>query len=274
MGKIYTAIKGFVVMTTAASSVAIFIGVAGTSAIATYVLGGAVGLGALFLAFDTFGMAKALEKLNKENDRLHQSNTDYVRLNLQHESSIKNLRTENSQYADNNKTLANQIDLLKGQAARFQDSITGLVQNNQVLQKNLISLQDQAESYKKSNILFASNNQDLSNQLASMRQTSDVLAARVTELTSLEEQQKRQIDSLRLVQAQSKSLIQALMTAGDDFKQFQSTLTDSMDRIEHTSDAMTLLLDRLHANQFHAIDANQDGSITREELERWSAGKA
>ena len=268
MGKIYTALKGFIVITTAGCSIAVFTGL--SSSIASYILGSLIGAAALFLAFDTFGMAQALDKLNKENDRLHQSNNDYVKLNLQHETSIKNLRDENSTYVANNKKLEDEIELLISHTKQLQAAVSSLGQNNQMLQKNIINLQEQNENLKQTNTLFAINNQDLQHNIKELNQSSISLQTRIDELSSLKDQQQRQIDSLRLVQAQSKQLIQALMTAGDDFKQFQSTLTDSMNRIETTSDAMALLLEKLQVNQFKAIDANNDGSITKEELELWS----
>jgi gas vesicle protein len=280
MGKIYTSIKGFVVITTAGSSIAIFTGL--SSSLASYILGSTVGVAALFLAFDTFGMAQALDKLNKENDRLHQSNTDYVKLNLQHESNIKSMLAANTAYASNNKALSDQVDLLKGQTARFQTSIVNLNENNQMLLKNINTLQDQCDDFQNANNAFVEENKILHERLNKFKSLNDDFAAtnqslqtKITELSGFSEQQKRQIDSLRLVQVQSKQLIQALMAAGDDFKQFQSTLTDSMNRIENTSDALTLLLDKLQVNQFRAIDTNGDGSITHEELEAWSrAGKS
>lgn len=282
MSKIYTAVKGFVVVTTAGCSIAVFTGL--SSSVGAYVLGSLIGVAALFLAFDTFGMATALAKLNKENDRLHQSNNDYMKLNLQHESSIKNLNDANTSYINNNKALSNQIDLLTGQAARFQASIASLNQNNQMLQSNISTLQDQNMQFKSNNLELQKHtvelqtiNTELQKQTADFKINNQTLEQQTKdlqkinqELSTFGDQQKRQIDSLRLVQAQSKQLIQALMTAGDDFKEFQSTLTDSMNRIENTSDAMTLLLDKLTTNQFRTIDTNNDGSITRDELQSWS----
>jgi len=280
MGKIYTSIKGFVVITTAGSSIAIFTGL--SSSLTSYILGSTVGVAALFLAFDTFGMAQVLDKLNKENDRLHQSNNEYVKLNLQHESNIKSMIAANTVHEANNKALTDQVDLLKGQTARFQTSIINLNENNQMLIKNIGSLQDQCDDFQKANNAFMKENNVLHERINEFKSLNEDFASKnqslqtkITELSGFSEQQKRQIESLRIVQAQSKQLIHALMSAGDDFKQFQSTLTDSMNRIENTSDALTLLLDKLNVNQFRVIDTNGDGSITYEELLAWSrSGKS
>jgi chromosome segregation ATPase len=271
MGKIYTSIKGTVVITTAGCSIAIFTGL--SSSIASYVLGSFVGVAALFLAFDTFGMAQALNKLNKENDRLHQSNEEYLKLNSQHETSINNLNAQNNTYVANNKALNDKIDLLTGENTRFKDSVTSLNQNINIMQSNLNGLQDQNTAFKANNQELQKRLDELDNNNQALNQQTEDLRKTNQELNALGEQQKRQIDSLRLVQAQSKQLIQALMTAGDDFKQFQSTLSDSMSRIETTSDAMTMLLDKLGSNQFRAIDADNNGIITRDELMAWSTSK-
>jgi len=145
------------------------------------------------------------------------------------------------------------------------------------LNKNLIS----------ENLKFSENNENLSLSLLEMRENNKhlsylnedylnnniVLNKEITKLYKNNKYQESQIDSLRIIQNQAKQLIASLMTAGDDFSNFNSTLLESIEKIENTSEAMNIVLEKICCHRFDEIDLNGDGLITKEELITWASKK-
>jgi hypothetical protein len=232
MSKIYTAVKSVVAIAVAATAIALYFGVCGP--VSSYATGTITILAALFLAFDTFGMAQTLSKLRTEVDRL---------------------AIENNTFTNNNTTLSKQLFDLRGYANNLNDQITAFKTTNQTLNHNVDFL--------------AGENSTLKVNVSSLSTNNQILSQNIVGLQNMQATATRQIESLKLVQAQSKLLIQTLMTTSSDMKDIQSCLLSGLDKIEHTSDALTLILDKLTSNQFSAIDQNHDGSISRDELENW-----
>ena len=108
------------------------------------------------------------------------------------------------------KQLDRQIDRLN------QENLT-YAQNNAQLTYSLDTMRNRVQELQHLNEEYSHNNERLNQE--------------IDEFESNIKQQNIQIYNLRLIQNQSKQLIAALMTAVDDFKDFNSTLLDSIDMI-------------------------------------------
>lgn len=244
MSKIYTSVKGFVCIVTAGAAIAIFTNL--DAGIGRYVLGNIVATSAVFCAFDTFGMSAALNKLNKENTRLEKSNDEYCKLNLQLQSNIESLtklqsslEKENEEFSQTNDKLLITVDQMKDINKNLISNYTKLYEENAALMQNV-------DNFKQENI----------------------------KLTETTDRQEQQIKDLSLIQSQAKQLISTLMSSSSDLNGLHDKLFTSIDRIDSTSAAMTILLEHLSADKFDQIDVNRDGKITQDELLSWSQNRS
>ena len=162
---------------------------------------------------------------------------------------LNRLHKENDQFVANN--------------SKFRDENITMQTNNTNLTLNCVAYQQQI-------VLLVKVKTDFETAIEVERKTSDDLKSSVDRLSGEITQQDRQIESLRIVQNQAKQLIASLMTAGDDFKDFGSTIMASVDRIDNISAAMGVLLEKLTDGKFMEIDANNDGFITHDELKSWA----
>lgn len=263
--KVYTYIKGFVVVTTGVSAVPIFLGLVGSAPI-TYVVGGVIVASSLFGAFDVFGMSVELHKFEAENDRLEASNRSL-------QLTVDALHTQSDAFEKSNrkldthaKNLGHQIELYKSQNDLFRTNISDC-------EKLIHDQEVQLDLLKGSITELQETKVALTEEVGHLTSLNAEHAQQIEDFKSMITEQSKHIDSLKAVQVQSKQLISALMAVGDDFKGFTSTIMENLDRIENTGDAMATLLDKLGVAQFENIDANDDSTITKEELLAWASRK-
>jgi len=275
IAKILTIIKGFFAVCGFISGVVVIaIQSAGSN---SNIIGGLFITLALISAIDAFGMSLELKKFQKENDRLEASNKHFSQNNDRLDIEVRHFKSQNQSLTATAESLKVSNKQLKDQLSDFKIHLANLDSEIKTLQETKKSLISNNITYAQQNAEYRDRLLDLGTQNNNLRESVDLLSKTSQqvsdELQTFKEQnttQARQIDSLRIVQQQSKQLIQALMTAGDDFKDFQSVLVDSIDKIQNTGDAMGVILEKLAGSKFSELDADGDGNISPEELVAWS----
>lgn len=139
------------------------------------------------------------------------------------------------------KQLNKQINLLTSENERYESL------NNKMTNKiNLL---------EESNIKYRKLNKEFSNNIQNIRD----------ECTALKMANKKLI----IIQQQSQDLLNNLMSAGDEFKEFGDILNTAVNKNLSLTEKLNLLLNNLSKAKFSEMDKNNDGIISGHEFRNY-----
>jgi archaellum component FlaC len=243
VGKVWFAVKGCVAIVAFVCGILVAVGMEWKldSSIAQIVLGCLIILASIFVMMDFGGLKKALDRIHEETSRLH----------------------------GENETLSNSLDQQRKQLAQSDAQI---VKRNNQLQQSSTQITELKGQLEKSSAQIMERNK----QLADSKEQLEALSKNVFDLNMTLSESRGNLDRLegalakqKIIQDNANKLIQSLMSAGDDFKDFKNVIQESLDRIDNTADMLDVLATRMTGAKFTEIDANGDGTVTESELSAW-----
>lgn len=172
--------------------------------------------------------------LDRQYSELHQNN--------------QILENENDKFFTSNKKLENEND-------KLEIHVESIEKNNKKFNKKINELND-------SNFKLASEISDLGKLRSSL--TSE-LQSLSTDNKTLHEHLKK----MKSIQINSRKLINSLLAAGDDYKEFNKIFENNVHQLQDTEQMLNILVNDMRKNTFLDMDENNDGIVSQAEYNRY-----
>lgn len=167
----------------------------------------------------------------------------------------KNLEDQNSTFkktntslSKNNDRLEIKIDNLEDLNVRYTDNINDLTDNTVVLAGEIQDLEIIKKNYSK--------------QLQFLTNDNKLLSVNIEKMST-------NLEKNRQIQINSRKLINSLMAAGDEYKEFNKIFEENVSQLQDTEKMLDILVNGLRKDIFHDMDEDNDGFITQEEYNRY-----
>lgn len=285
IGKIWRAVKGIISLLIFISGSLIAGGVECSLDVLTLqlIIGVILILGSVFIVADIGGMGKALDRLHEENNRLENSIDDledevnsFKVMNEKREGQLKrakeNIERRDEQISESQRQLE-ELDktnlTLETTVSKFKDEITSL--NSEIIhhRENNLNQEKIIQDLEEQVFAFSIENGNLKQTSEEMRETQTALKKELEKTTQNNKKLEGLVAKQKLIQDNANKLIQSLMSAGDDFKDFKSVINESLDRIDNTADMLEVLATKMESDKFSELDKDGDGVVTAEEFNEW-----
>lgn len=141
---------------------------------------------------------------------------------------------------------------------------------SRLLAKAIENLRVENENYSRNNEEHERLNAELSGKLASLEEnnsafmkSNNMLESQVKKLQAVVHMSE---ESKTFLENQIKQLMSSLSENGDKFIDFNTILSENIDKSATTAEMMNILLNKLGSVQFSVIDKNGDGAISKDEM--------
>ena len=159
-------------------------------------------------------------------------------------------------------------------------------ENNKFINSNK-TLRDTNEILKREINIMEKHNNRLSDNINDLTDNTIVLSGKITDLEKINDRHKKIVDNLSVenktlqtnvekmkqIQINSRKLINSLMTAGDDYKEFNKIFENNINQLQDTEKILNILVNEMRSDTFLDMDENNDGIITTEEYDKFFSKK-
>jgi chromosome segregation ATPase len=186
-----------------------------------------------------------IDKFKQENVKLQDRVDEFSRQNNIMKDNLNNLNEENDQLAHTANELRITAASHHAQALKLEADVRSLSEINKKIGQTADKLEADIKSLNEVNEKLEQQNEQLGNSLVKLKDANK---------------------QLLLIQKQSQGLLENLMNAGDEFRDFSKLLGETTEKNLTLSDKLTLLVTELSHKKFHELDLDGDGIITHEEF--------
>jgi len=179
-----------------------------------------------------------MAQVKQHNDDYKRENSAYHKENKHMKQNVDNLSKENSAYHKENK--------------HMKQNISNLSKENDALSINVDNLNQASDEF--------------SNHILNLNDSNLKLSGDLEEL-------EKQVLQLKQIQINSRKLINSLMAAGDDYKEFNKIFEKNVNQLQNTEQMLEALVNGLRDDTFMEMDEDHDGIVTPEEYNRYLAQK-
>lgn len=242
------------------------------------------------IAKDVKKLEKNVDTFSDENTRLHgdidlleQAKDDYVEQNRvlatslhKSENQIKKLCNLKQKFEDANKEYKCLLDVEKKEVITLQEQNVIYIKENDRIRESLNSMMSVQRQIQEENKVMGVMLEEHKNQVSSLEKAKDAYVSENDRLQGLNDQSEEQVKTLETqvgklkgLYTSSVELLENLKHAGDEFSNFNSMISVNVEDLDGVASEMKVLVDTLKKRSFSDMDADGDGTVTKEEFDKY-----
>lgn len=200
---------------------------------------------------------------------------------VEQSQQLASLEKVNAELQDTNTALQEGVQEIARERKQLEETVFGLKLavgegERQIHERNkqIKEAQTQLDELTKANRIQKESIRALESHAQTVDEQIRKRDKQIAESEAVVSRMESALAKQKIIQDNANKLIQSLMSAGDDFKDFKDVIRESLNRIDNTADMLEVLATKMTGSKFSEMDADGDGVIDEEEMRAWIARQA